>query len=711
VRPQGPTYWLLDGQTGWRTALDQPADGAVAGTDLRLATAPDGPLGLAAEDGSLGGLVMPAGFALSADGICYLLDPNGVLVRRFDPAGQRFVPVLGGAPPDDVTALEDVVNIAITGQQLYLADSRARRVLVYGLPELSLSHAWTRDWDLADVRSDGSATYLLDQAGAAVWQHGPHQDEPRLVLSDPGLAGYARTVAVDRDGVRYLYAPERGGLIQYDDTGRRTAEYTDPGPLRTRFTAPPLRLVTGVFVLPQTLARTCGRHAEPDREGEAAEPATAGPAGPAFDRTGTPVPAPRPSRGPRPYLTSGEWVSAALDSRIYRCQWDRVALDVSALPAGTSVAVETSTSDAETSTSDVPAPADWTAAGAQAGRAHAPTAPPEAEKLDWPVRSRPGRYLTVRLRLTGPGRATPVLRALRLHYPRSSYLEFLPSVFGMDPDGKDFLERFLGAFQAEWDGLSARIAGLPAYADPKAVPTGAPLNYLAGWLGVPLDQRWTTEQQRAWLLASKAVLRRRGTPAALRALLAALLANLSGVALGSVGYPALVEGFRTRTWFGLDPADPAPAPLWSPDVVARLRLGSYASVGQARLVSVSDPVHDVFTTTANSFRVYLPSSCVRTAEDERAVRRLLTAESPATCRYELTLVEPRLRVAMQSTVGLDTVVAALPRARLACTHDDAPPSRPPRHRLGLDTVLVPAQPHRPIRVGAGTRVGKRTRIR
>jgi phage tail-like protein len=705
VRPQGPTYWLLDERTGWRTARDQPADGAVAATDLRLAAAPDGPLGLAAEDGSLGGLVMPTGFALSADGICYLLDPNGTLVRRFDPPGQRFVPVLGGTlPPHDVTALGGVVNIAITGRQLYLADRRARRVLVYGLPELSLRHAWTGDWDLADVRSDGSATYLLDQARAAVWQHRPHQDEPRLVLSDPGLGGHARAVAVDRDGVRYMYAPEHGGLMQYDDAGRRTAEYTDPGPLRARFTAPSLRLAAGVFVLPQTLTRVCGRHAEPDPGGEAAEPATAAPDGPAFDRTGTPVPSPRPSRGPRLYLKSGEWVSAALDSRIYRCQWDRVALDVSALPAGTSVAVETSTSD-------VPAPADWTAAGLRAGQAHAPTAPPEAEDVDWPVRSRPGRYLTVRLRLTGPGRATPVLSALRLHYPRSSYLEFLPSVFGMDPDAKDFLERFLGAFQAEWDELSVQIADLPAYADPKAVPAGAPLNYLAGWLGLPLDQRWNSEQQRAWLLASQAVLRRRGTPRALRALLAALVANLTGVSPDPVGYPALVEGFRTRTWFGLDQADAAPAPLWSPDVVARFRLGSYATVGQARLVSISDPVHDVFTTTANSFRVYLPSSWVRNAEDERAVRRLLTAESPATCRYELVLVEPRLRVTKQSTVGLDTVVAALPRARLACTHDDPPPSRPPRHRLGLDTVLMAAQPHRPIQVGAGTRIGRRTRIR
>ena len=178
-----------------------------------------------------------------------------------------------------------------------------------------------------------------------------------------------------------------------------------------------------------------------------------------------------------------------------------------------------------------------------------------------------------------------------------------------------------------------------------------------------------------------------------------------------VASPAIVEGFRTRDHLQVGSTDPTPVPLWSLDVVARLRLGSYAKVGQARLVSTGDPAHDLFTQTANSFRVYLPSTWVRTAEDERAVHRLLTAERPATSQYQLSLVEPRLRVATQSTVGLDTVVGAVPPARLACTHDDTPPSRPPSHRLGWDTVLTSAQPHRPVRVGAGTRIGTGTGIR
>ncbi|TQF06852.1 hypothetical protein E6W39_37515 [Kitasatospora acidiphila] len=702
MRPQGPTHWLLDARTGWRTAS---ADGVVAGPDLRLATIPDGPLGLAAEDGSLGGLVLPTGFAVSEDGICYLLDPGGALVRRFDPATQRFEPVLGAVPPPrgDVTELGRVVNIAITGRLLYLADRLHRRVLAYGLPELSLRHVWTGDWDLADVRTGGGATQLLDAATGTVWRHLPHEDEPRVLFTAAEQAGRATGLAMDDGGTVYLASP--GALTRYDAAGRRGPVFTDPGPLRPLFTAPPIRLLAAVFVLPAGLTGECDRHADPDREGDVAEPASSAPHGPAFDRAGQPVPPPRPTRGPKPYGRDGEWVSAVLDSRIYRCVWDRVRLDLAALPPGTSVAVETTTSD-------TPGLGEWTAAGAQTGQAHAPAAAPLSADVDWPVRSAPGRYLAVRLRLTGPGRATPLVRAVRAHYPRSSYLEFLPAVFGMDADGKDFLERFLGVFQAEWDEVAARIADLPAYIDPKAVPAGAPLGYLAGWVGVPLDQRWTAEQQRAWLLASLAVLRRRGTPAAITELLAALLATESGVPAGEIGLPALVEGFRTRGRLQLGSTDPTPLPLWSPDVVARLRLGAYAEVGRARLVSTGDPAHDLFTQTANSFRVYLPSVWVRTAEDERAVHRLLAAERPATSRYDLDLVEPRLRVAVQSAVGLDTVIGAVPRARLACAHDAAaPPSRAPRHRLGWDTVLASARPQQPVRVEATTRIDTGTGIR
>jgi phage tail-like protein len=696
MRPQGATHWLLDRATGWRAGVrDHVAEGA----DLRLAHEFTGPFGFGAEDGSLGGLVMPVGFALTRDGICYLLDPDGTVVRRFDPEAQRFITVLGRGRPE----LRGVVNIAITGRSLYVVEPR--RVRVFGLPDLELRHVWTGDWDLVDVSTDGTTTYLLDRRRAEVRSHRPDDAETRLVFRDAVYSGQWNRVAVDRDGIVHLHDPQRRLLHSYDRDGCRIGTVTDPAQVRDRFTAPPLRLVAGVFVLPPGLTRPCDRHAEPDLGGVSAEPRAAVD-GLAFDRSGSSVPRPRASRGPRPYALEGTWTTTALDSRIHRCVWDRVELDVAALPAATSIVVETASGD----TAD--GPRDWVIAGEQSGRAHAPGQPAESMVLDWPVRSAPGRYLAVRLTLRGPGRATPVVGALRVRYPRSSYLEFLPAEFGAEPESRDFLERFLGVAQTEWDGLSARIGDLPRLVDPRAVPAGAPLRFLANWVGVPLDGRWSEQQQRRWLLASLKVLHRRGTPIGVRELLAALVANLTGVETTERSYPLLVEGFRARRRlslgepFGSTVDAASKVPLWSPDVVGRLRTGTYAQVGKARLVSTGDPAHDLFTSTAHSFRVYLPSSWVRTAEDERVVRRLLAAERPATTRYDLCLVEPRLRVGSQSTVGLDTIVGAVPTARLACTHEtDAAPSRPPRYRLGMDSVLAQAAPQHTLRIGATTRIG------
>ncbi|GAA4547896.1 phage tail protein [Amycolatopsis samaneae] len=650
-------HWLLDARTGWCTGT---AEDVAVGARLTLAAVPSGPLGFAAADGSLGGLRLPTGIALSRKGVCYLLDPAGAIVRRFD--GKRFVPVLSARPPEDSSAFGSVANLAIAGDLLYLADRRDGRVLAFGVPDLRLRHVWAGYHDLADVTSDGEAAYFLDRHESRVWRHRPGRDHPELVVRDVVRSGRMSAVAVDTAGLVHLYDPAYERLRGYSRFGRPSTEYSDPGEVRDRFRTVPIRVLQGVFVLPD---------------------------GQAFDRSGHPREKPRASRGPAPYVRAGQWTSTVLDSRVYHCVWDRIELDVADLPAGTALALDTATFDEPpTEESDV----DWTTAGRQAGTEHAPGVA-ASRTLDWPVRSPQGRYLALRLRLSGPGRATPAVTGVRARYPRESALEFLPSIFAADAEGKDFLERFLGVFQAEWDHLAARVAELPAYADPDAVPAGAPLEFLAGWLGIPLDERWDVEAQRRWLRASLAVLRRRGTPKAVRELLAALAANLSGVEPRPDGLPRLVEGFRTRNrqsvggprWGEVD----ARAPLWSPDVVGRLRTPSYARVGKAKLVSTSDPSHDVFTSSANSFRVYLPSSWVRTAEDERVVRRLLAAERPATTRYQLCLVEPRLRVATQSTVGLDTVVGGVPVARLACPHEETvPPSRPPRHRLGMDTVLA-----------------------
>ena len=128
--------------------------------------------------------------------------------------------------------------------------------------------------------------------------------------------------------------------------------------------------------------------------------------------------------------------------------------------------------------------------------------------------------------------------------------------------------------------------------------------------------------------------------------------------------------------------------MWSPSVVRRLQLGVYSQLGDVELVSAGDPDRDVFFQFANQFTVFVPSAWVRTGADERLLRRAIESEKPAHTSYELRLVEPRLRLGVQSTVGLDTIIGGRPSIRLDCgASQDLPAARAPRNRLGYDAVL------------------------
>lgn len=51
-------------------------------------------------------------------------------------------------------------------------------------------------------------------------------------------------------------------------------------------------------------------------------------------------------------------------------------------------------------------------------------------------------YLWICLELTGDGYSTPIIEGIEAHFPRTSYLEYLPTVFSADDESKWFLERY-----------------------------------------------------------------------------------------------------------------------------------------------------------------------------------------------------------------------------------------------------------------------------
>lgn len=252
----------------------------------------------------------------------------------------------------------------------------------------------------------------------------------------------------------------------------------------------------------------------------------------------------------------------AFDGRIPDCTWHRLDLD-GCIPPGTAVQI-------------------WSrAANTQAELAQSQWRPEpqpylrrDGSELPYLARVKPkpgegtwelllqqarGRYLQVRLQLSGNGRSSPRLRALRAYYPRFSYLEhYLPATYRQDPLSADFLDRFLANFEGFYTAIEDRIAAVQVLFDLRTVPPEA-LEWLASFYGIVFDPAWNTAQQYLLVKYAMQFFQYRGTiPGLQMVLYLALNAIPDEAVVASVfnsGDPEkaldlcgvrIVERFRTR---------------------------------------------------------------------------------------------------------------------------------------------------------------------
>jgi phage tail-like protein len=347
------------------------------------------------------------------------------------------------------------------------------------------------------------------------------------------------------------------------------------------------------------------------------------------------------------YVSSGRLTTNALDSGIEACVWHRIELDAS-VPPGTVIDVSTRTSDGN----------GWTQAS---------TLSLTGENPDCLVQSRAGRRLEVTLRLKTNGVATPVVRALRVHYPRQSYLEHLPAIYQEDAESRVFLGRFLSIFQTTFDAIDDQIDDVWMLFDPASVPEKW-YPWLATWLALPINPLWSDSQRRAALKHAGRGYPQRGTPAGLQALIKEY-ADVDA---------RLVEHYRLRQLLILPDQPPTPpdAPtsvlgtggrLWSRDFYQRLQLGVYSRIGYFRLAGAPEPGIEAIAWGANEFTVLFDADPYDVEETQKKVMDVVEREKPAHTRAHYSPVLPRMRVGVQATLGVDTRVGDITPLLLGTT--------------------------------------------
>jgi hypothetical protein len=184
-----------------------------------------------------------------------------------------------------------------------------------------------------------------------------------------------------------------------------------------------------------------------------------------------------------------------------------------------------------------------------------------AQRAGRRLRELRGRWLHLRLHLTGNGRRTPCIAAVRIYGERYSYVShYLPELYRDEEAADraatgratphDFYERFTQLFESEltrWEDLAADAHVLTG---PASCPLPA-LPWLAQFIGARLPAALPAERARAWVASQPERARRRGTLDGLE--LALDIASGGWVSRGAI---VVVEDFRLRrtvaTLLGVD---------------------------------------------------------------------------------------------------------------------------------------------------------------
>ena len=378
------------------------------------------------------------------------------------------------------------------------------------------------------------------------------------------------------------------------------------------------------------------------------------------------------STGPRvSYPPAGTVVTYRLDSGQYRTRWGRMLVEA-CIPARTGVRMRFLSSDTdevddpleptppEHGGYPVPAPDatpplpsasalartnEWNTLyrrpGGQGGAdpAARPAGDDGFQTYETPVTATPGRYLWLVLELTGQGHSTPSVRSVRIERPGHRLLAQLPRMWSRNEPDAGFLQRYLAPAEGLLHELDLRAANRDLMADPRTAQDDA-LAWLAGLVGLALDQRWPTEAMRRLLAQAFELFRIRGTQGCLERILALYLDRPV----------AVVERWRMRGLAGTV-LGPPPAHVRAPAVG-----GAAATSGALGRFQVGGtaPGADGFSPTAHRFVVLVPAEL--TEEQRQVISVIVEQHKPAHTLAEICELGSGMRVGRQLHVALTSVV-------------------------------------------------------
>ncbi len=624
-----PAFRLLDGLVGWDAQSFQGLAGAWDPVGIHLLQ--EGPGG-GIPPSAVWPLLPPPRLAHDC-GSCtwFLVTPWPPASRLLqlgpcDTCGDRWT-----AAPFNIDGLDDLVAVAVHANLIAVADRMRGEVRVWertgalvgiiSVPDPT-HLAFVSPCDLIVV-TGGSRVLRFDPAGVALGS-----------IPFDADAGEIETIGGAADGTLWvlLHADDGPWTLRRRSCNGRWGD-ASLADLREAFSDTGLTVVA-----PEGF---CIRRNPRDRNTETC----------CFTWFGRPSVAP-PSHDTRAmFATQGQLLTTPIDSGIPRCRWHRVRVDAE-LPVGTGMEIAVATAEViDGATSQGQPDAAWP--GFDAGVPHPLDWQAVEGSEDFLIDQPPGRYLYLRIRLTSDGTATPVVRSLRLDFPRSTSVDALPSVYREDPRAEDFTERFVALFDAALEDLDAVVERLPALLDVADTPADV-LPWLGRFLGAAFDPAWDVARRRRILSALPALYGRRGTPDGLAAAVKLVF-----------GVEPVIEEITGTSIYGAVAGSGSRSPLDGRLGAVRLfgrsrvrfRLGASA-LSHAPLRSYGDPSLDPVASGAFRFRVFLPSTVGSAPSTLSRLQQLVDSQKPAHTVASVRVGSNLPVLGHELRVGIDTRLGA-----------------------------------------------------
>lgn len=381
------------------------------------------------------------------------------------------------------------------------------------------------------------------------------------------------------------------------------------------------------------------------------------------------------------YLSAGSVTTFRLDSHEFHTVWGRIFLDA-CIPKDTDIVLHCITADEPPDEAAMPLSPPLNTKAEPPHKELSPPLPPlslalqlqrapaqtlhrreTGRELPWvrpaendlfetyeaPVIAAPGRYLWVRLDLSGNTRATPRVKALRAEYPTHDYLNRIPRTFSRNEEVASFLRRYLATFEGLLGELEAKADARASLLDARSAP-GEILPWLASFLGLTLDERMAhaprpggevEDVRRRYIAEAIWLFRFRGTVRGLRRFVEIYL----GV------QTILIEKFRVRGMGGALLEDSAGVSS-SSILGAGFRIGG--AIGEDETQILDGTIEDAFKTHAHRFALIIPAEL--TSEQQSVVAQILELHRPAHTLVEVCTVGAGMRVGRGLHIALTSII-------------------------------------------------------